>query len=283
LPFSVFSVFDWSFVVRNAMGERCSEGAGAGPLERLLAVEDGLGVCWIGNAGWLVRSEGKLIAFDPDLDPGGLRVEPPPLTAEELAPVLDAVFITHEHGDHFNDHTGRVLAGKSDCLFVLPANCIEKASRLGIPVDRVRLARPGQAMQVAGARVQPLRALHGHKGFTIYSGANLDDCGYLVEIAGRRVLHPGESVLLEEHLGLGPVDVLFVSPTEHNMHVERSVDFIRALDPVHIFPQHFGTYRVTEDNSFWTIGYPDELEAALPDKLKQRYHKLRQGGVFVVQ
>jgi L-ascorbate metabolism protein UlaG (beta-lactamase superfamily) len=31
------------------------------------------------------------------------------VSAEELAPSLDAVFITHEHGDHFREATAAVL------------------------------------------------------------------------------------------------------------------------------------------------------------------------------
>jgi L-ascorbate metabolism protein UlaG (beta-lactamase superfamily) len=249
---------------------------------RLLALREGLGFCWIGNAGWLIRGEGKLIAFDPDLDPAGLRAGPLPVTAEELGPRLDFVFITHEHGDHFNDHTGRVLAQRSDCLFVVPANCVEKAFQLGLPDGRICVARPGEPFDLNGIRVEPLRALHGHRGFTVYSGANFEDCGYVLELSGMRILQPGDTVLLEDHLTLGKVDVLFVSPTEHNMHVQRSADFIGALEPAHVFPQHFGTYRVEPDNAFWTVGHPEQLYEVLPPELRARYHQLPMGGVFHV-
>ena len=37
-------------------------------LQKLLSVEDGIGLCWLGNLGWLVRAEGRLIAFDLDLE-----------------------------------------------------------------------------------------------------------------------------------------------------------------------------------------------------------------------
>lgn len=260
------------------MSEQKSEGAG--PLGRLLALHGGVGLCWLGNAGWLLRGDGKLIAFDPDLDPGGLRAAPLPMTAEDLAPQLDCVLITHEHGDHFNDHTGRVLAERSECLFVVPANCVEKALRLGVPDGRIAVARPGEPFDLSGIAVEPLRALHGHRGFTVYSGANLDDCGYILDLAGRRILQPGDTVLLEDHLDLGKVGVLFVSPTEHNMHVQRSVDFVSALDPDCVFPQHFGTYRVEPDNAFWTVGHPDQLFEALPLEMRARYHQLPIGGVF---
>lgn len=87
-------------------------------------------------------------------------------------------------------------------------------------------------------------------------------------------------MLLQEQLELTDIDILFVSPTDHNMAIKPAATLIGAPAPQHIFPQHFGTYRQTEDNRFWTEGFPDELAAALPETLRDRYHKLRLGEVF---
>jgi len=250
-------------------------------LDELLAVRAGAAVCWVGNAGWLIGGGGRLIAFDPDLD-SRARLAKPPVAAGELAPALDAVFITHEHGDHFNEGTAAALARQSACAFVVPANCVEKARAIGVPPARIVVARPRQPMQVAGLDVRPTRAFHGHAGQIVYRDANLDDCGYLLEVAGLTIFQPGDSVLTQDHLALTGVDALFVSPTSHNMHVAPAAALVAALAPRWIFPQHFGTYAVTEDNAFWTVGYPDELLAALPAELRPRYHKLRQGEVFVL-
>ena len=220
-------------------------------------------------------------AFDLDLD-RDLRLQESPVAAAEIAPVLDVLFITHEHGDHFSSATCRVLARESSCLFVLPANCVEKARGLGIPDARIRVARPGEPFDVAGIHVEPLRALHGHEKFSVYRHANMEDCGYLLTVGGKTFLQPGDTVLLHEHLELTNVDVLFVSPTVHNMYIDRSAILINAIEPDHIFPQHFGTYVQRDDNLFWTKGYPDELEAILPKPMQARYHKLEQGGVFVI-
>ena len=37
-------------------------------LQDLLAVRDALGLCWLGNLGWLLRAGERLVAFDLDLD-----------------------------------------------------------------------------------------------------------------------------------------------------------------------------------------------------------------------
>jgi len=250
-------------------------------LDNLLALEDGIGLCWLGNLAWLVRAEGRLFAFDLDLSPPSPdrqdhRVQASPVPVEDLAPALDVQFVTHAHGDHFNAVTSAVLAERSDCLFVLPVGCLEKARQIGVSQERIRVARPGEPFTLPGVRVEPTRAHHsGHP--------TPDDCGYVLETAGLRLYQPGDTGLLPENLALSGMDVLFVSPTTHNTHIEDSVRIVQALRPRWIFPQHFGTYVESEQNRFWTRGYPDELRDALPAPFAERYHKLEQGQVFVIE
>jgi L-ascorbate metabolism protein UlaG (beta-lactamase superfamily) len=251
------------------------------PILEELTATDGLSFCWLGNLSWLIHTEGRLIAFDLDLD-HDLRLAPSPVPTEELAPALDVLFITHEHGDHFNARTGHILAETSDCRFVVPASCEAKAQEVGIPATHSTIARPRHPFDLPGIRVEPIRALHGDRHQAVYRHANLDDCGYVLTMAGKRLLQPGDSVLLQDHLQLEEIDILFVSPTDHNMHIEPATTLIETLRPAHIFPQHFGTYEQTEENSYWTRGYPDELRSALDPTLQTRYHKLNQGEVFTI-
>ena len=240
------------------------------------AHNSGLAVWWTGHNGWLINSDGLLVGTDLATDDEA-RLYQSPITAEELAPLLDLAFITHGHGDHFHRKTARVLAEKGRCTFVMPANCVNEARRLGIPEGRVTVATPRRPFEVKGVRVSPLRAIHGNPKSAVYFEANLEDCGYLIELGGRTFLQPGDSVLLEDHLFLKHVDVLFFSPTEHNMHVDPSVILINELDPAYILPQHRDTYRVTPENRYWTSGYPHEVRLRLSRPLQARYHILKQG------
>lgn len=248
-------------------------------LEELQSVTHGVAVCWLGNIGWLLSSGRTMLATDLDLDRPS-RLSPSPVSAHEIAEVLDAHFLTHEHEDHFATPTCQVLASRGNCVFVMPANCEGKARALGVPEERVVVARPGHPCHVYGTQVEPVRALHGHRQGVVYKGANLDDCGYLLTLAGKRLLQPGDTVLLEEHLELDGVDVLFVSPTEHNMQIDQAALFIETLKPACVLPQHFGTYEQTPENEFWTRGYPDELADALSAERRASYHKLQQGEVL---
>jgi L-ascorbate 6-phosphate lactonase len=251
-------------------------------VDEVRAHRSGLAVWWTGHNGWLIKSDTALVGTDLATEDEA-RLYRSPISAEELAPLLDVAFITHGHGDHFNRKTARILAEKGRCTFVMPANCVEEARRLGIPGDRIHVATPRKPFDLKGVKVSPVRAIHGNPKTAVYFDANLEDCGYLIELGGKTFLQPGDTVLLEDHLFLKHVDVLFFSPTEHNMHVGPSVILINELEPEFILPQHRDTYRVTPQNRYWTSGYPYEVKDRLAKPLKDRYHILKQGERLVIK
>jgi L-ascorbate metabolism protein UlaG (beta-lactamase superfamily) len=250
--------------------------------DEIKAHRSGLAIWWTGHNGWLVKSDNLLIGTDLATEDTA-RLYQSPTSAEELAPMLDIAFVTHGHGDHFHRETCRILAEKGKCVFVLPLNCVQEAHRIGISADRIKVARPRQPFDQSGVKVTPLRAIHGNSKHAVYYDANLEDCGYLIEVGGKTFLQPGDSVLLEDHLFLKHVDVLFFSPTEHNMHIDSSVILINELEPGYILPQHRDTYRVTPQNRFWTSGYPYEVKLRLSKPLQERYHIVKQGARIAIK
>jgi len=256
-------------------------------IEAIRAHRQGLAVWWVGNAGWLIKSGDLLVGVDLDLSLPQ-KVQPPTVTPEALASELDVAFVSHHHGDHCNNVTLRALARGTRTSFVLPPRCM-KAANLDVAAERLIVPEPLRPFEIKGFRVEPIHAIHGNQEFTVltreadFVESVRTSCGYVLTIGGKRFLHPGDSVLTEEHLGLKAIDVLFVSPTVHNMYVDRSMILINRLQPAYIFPQHFGTFRETDENRFWTKGYPDELKLRLSADLQRRYHKLEQGLKFSLQ
>ena len=238
-------------------------------------------VWWIGHNTWVIKSGDKVICTDLFL--GGQRYEPAAVTAEELASILDISFVTHAHDDHFNAANSKVLVEQSNCLFVLPESCVPKARDIGIPENRMVVAQPRSEFQVLDIPVKTIRAIHGDDDFAIYYEANLEDVGYVITLDGKSFLQHGDTYLLEDHLFLEHVDVLFFSPTEHNMYIDRSVILINRLEPDYIFPQHHGTIDYTEETRFWAKGYPSEVKIRLSDALKKRYHILQPGDSMVIK
>lgn len=235
----------------------------------------GISVWWAGHNSWLIKSGNLLIATDLWLE-NGPRLSPAPITAQELTK-LDVSFVTHAHDDHFNKYTSSILLERSNCIFVMPESCLSKARELHIPDNRIKVARPREPFEIKGIKVNPVRAIHGNANFAIYYEANLQDCGYGITLDSITFLQPGDSYLLEDHLFLKHVNVLFFSPTEHNTYIDRSVIMINTLNPDFIFPQHHSTVKYDESNRFWAKGYPDEVKILLSQELKDKYHVLQPG------
>jgi L-ascorbate 6-phosphate lactonase len=268
-------------------------------IDDIIKHKDGTMIWWVGNNSWIIKSDDLVIATDlfleerPSTSDGHpYRIVPCPITPEEIASVLDIHFITHGHGDHFNEYTCRILLEKSSCLFVIAESCLEIAKKLTIPDDRIIVAKPREPFEIKGIKVSPLRALHANPNFAIAYYANFQDCGYLLTIDGKTFLQPGDTYLLEDHLFLkeewGKVkdfhlNVLFVSPTEHATYIDPSVILINTLDPDYIFPQHHGTFTVNETNYWWTKGYPREVYMRLSNTLKDRYHILKPGDSWKIE
>lgn len=254
-------------------------------IDQIKASTTGDALWWAGNDSWIIKSGGLVIGTDLFLENNN-RIDPCPVTPEEIAGILDISFVTHAHGDHFNGYTSRILVEKSACLFVIPESCLSEAKRFKIPEDRIVIAKPRVPFEIKGIKVTPLRAIHGNMDFAIYYDANMQDCGYLMNINGKNYLQPGDTYLLEDHLYLKKergkikdfhLDVLFFSPTEHNMYIDQSVILINTLDPDYIFPQHHGTIKVAENNYWWTKGYPREVYMRLSPALQARYYTLKPG------
>jgi L-ascorbate metabolism protein UlaG (beta-lactamase superfamily) len=243
---------------------------------------DGIGVWWAGHNSWIIRYADLVVATDLYLENGG-RFAPAPVTPEELAKDIDISFVTHAHGDHFNEYTSKILLEKSACIFVMPESCLPVARKLKIPDHRIVVAKPRQSFEVKGVKVDAIRAIHGNANFAIYYDANLQDCGYVITINGKTFLQPGDTYLLEDHLFLKHVDVLFFSPTEHNMYIDPSVMLINTLNPDYILPQHHSTMAYDEADRFWAKGYPDEVKIRLAPALKQRYFILKPGDKIAIR
>lgn len=266
-----------------AQPQPASSAAGGSLLEEIRAHRSGVAVWWLGHNGWLIKSGDTLIGTDLVLEEPN-RLFPAPISSADLASELDVSFITHGHGDHFHRATTKALFEQGHCTFVIPKSCVEIARKLELAEARVRVATPREEpFELAGVQIQPIRAIHGNPKFAVHAQASLEDCGYVITIGGKSFLQPGDSVLLEDHLFLKHVNVLFFSPTEHNMHVDRSVILINELQPDYILPQHRDTYIETPQNRYWTHGYPGEVFNLLSKPLQERYRVLKPGERLLIE
>src|SRR4051812_11352423 len=64
--------------------------------DEVAAHRQGLAVWWTGHNGWLIKSDHLLVSTDLCTEDVG-RLYLAPISAEELAPLLDVAFVTHGH------------------------------------------------------------------------------------------------------------------------------------------------------------------------------------------
>lgn len=103
-----------------------------------------LAITWLGHATALVEIDGYRLLTDPvwsdrcspSKTVGPQRLHPPPVELEAL-PALDAVVISHDHYDHLDMDTVRILARTQRAVFVAPLGVGAHLREWGIPSGRV--------------------------------------------------------------------------------------------------------------------------------------------------
>jgi L-ascorbate 6-phosphate lactonase len=153
---------------------------------------------WLGQAGFLLRGAGTTVLVDPYLTAAGARRFPPPFPPAEAAGV-DAVLVTHEHGDHLDVDVARAFAeAGSAARWVVPEPVAGRLESLGIRRELIEPAQPGRPIMIGSVRVDPLPAHHGVDMADAYgTGAELSGglvrfLGYVLDLAGTRIYHSGD-------------------------------------------------------------------------------------------
>jgi hypothetical protein len=121
----------WQMVRGQFLGGQIREPPRAPPTEPRKSADyatppaSGLRATWIGHASALVEIDGARVLFDPIFADrcspstlvGPRRFFPPPIALGDL-PAIDAVVISHDHFDHLDMVTARVLAARGTHYFV---------------------------------------------------------------------------------------------------------------------------------------------------------------------
>jgi L-ascorbate metabolism protein UlaG (beta-lactamase superfamily) len=216
---------------------------------------------WLGQAGFVVEDDDARCLIDPFLAPGPRRLVQPPLEPEDL-PAAQAIFVSHQHPDHFDLATlRRVLAVQGRARLVLPEPVVPLAIDAGIPELQIMGSRPGHWYEVEGIRFRALPAMHGVTLEDAYGygpgGLVIPSYqGYVVEIGGRRLFHAGDSLAwpgLAERVRDLQVDVALLpingrdaereaAGTVGNMDHHEAAELAATAGCRILVPMHFGMF-----------------------------------------
>ncbi|XUL92158.1 MBL fold metallo-hydrolase [Streptomyces galilaeus] len=157
-----------------------------------------------------------------------LVIDPGTFTEEDAAVGADAILVTHEHLDHFNED--RLRAG-------LEANPGAEIWTLKPVADQLSAAFPGRVHTVghgdtftaAGFDVQ----VHGELHAVIHPDIpRITNVGYLID-AGR-VFHPGDALTVPDH----PVETLMLPVMAPWSKISEVIDYVREVKPQRAYDIH---------------------------------------------
>jgi L-ascorbate metabolism protein UlaG (beta-lactamase superfamily) len=131
--------------------------------------------------------------------PTTLVVDPGGWSEREAVDGAGAVLVTHEHPDHLDPDNLRATEAPVYTIEAVARQIAEQAPDL---TERVTVVRPGDVLDLG----VPVTVV-GKKHAVIHPDLqHFDNSGYLLEVEGRRLFHPGDAIT--EHPD--DVDLLFL-------------------------------------------------------------------------
>jgi len=167
---------------------------------------DAVQFTWVGHATWLIQAGGRNILTDPIWSEHCAPV-PHPRIRRRVAPGvpftglprIDLVLLSHGHYDHCDVPTLRRLGAAPD--YVVPLGLAPLVRRCG--AARIHEAEWGEALDLGAVRLTCLPAQH----FTARTGWDRNRtlwCGWLIEVADRRIYFAGDTGFAPFFTELGP-------------------------------------------------------------------------------
>jgi L-ascorbate metabolism protein UlaG (beta-lactamase superfamily) len=194
------------------------------PVDSFPTAAGDLRITFIGHASLMFQLGPTVIHVDPVGNQGDYT----------SLPKADLVFVTHDHGDHF-DPKAIAQIRKPDTTIVVSESC---ASAL----EGATVMRNGQTAAYRGVKVEAVPAYnveHVTAGGAPYHPKGRGN-GYVFTLGGLRVYVAGDTENVPEVKALKAIDVAFLPMNlPFTMTPEMVVDAVRAFKPKVLYPYHY--------------------------------------------
>ncbi|HYL55569.1 MAG TPA: metal-dependent hydrolase [Gemmatimonadales bacterium] len=192
-----------------------------------------------GHACFSLEADGRHLVIDPFLT-GNPAADVPVARLSKV----DAVLLSHGHGDHLGDAIP--IAKRDGATIVATAELARFCGQRGATVHAMHI---GGAHQFPFGRVKLVPAFHGGGVEGDATGQfTTNPCGVVVTVGGKSVYHCGDTALtLEMQLLQGRVDLMLVPIGDnYTMGIEDAVRAVELVRPATVIPMHYNTWDVIQ-------------------------------------
>ena len=163
-----------------------------------------------------------------------LVLDPGAFTEPEAVDGATAVLITHEHPDHYlPDHLRRTDAR----VFTIEAVAQKIAEDAPDVAERLTVVRPGESFDPG----VPTRVVGEQHAVIHPELPRIDNSGYLLDLAGTTVYHPGDALTLPRT----EVDLLLLPVSAPWLKLSECIDFARDVGAPRSLAVHDAIYSET--------------------------------------
>ncbi|MFF5546683.1 MBL fold metallo-hydrolase [Streptomyces olivaceoviridis] len=164
-----------------------------------------------------LEKEGQTLVIDP----GGF-------SEEDAALGADAILITHEHPDHFDEFRLRAAMENNPAAHIWTLKSVADQVEATFP-GRVHTVGHGDAFTAAGFDVQ----VHGELHAVIHPDIpRITNVGYLID--GGKVFHPGDALTVPGQA----VETLLVPVMAPWNKISEVIDYVREVGPRRAYDVH---------------------------------------------
>jgi L-ascorbate 6-phosphate lactonase len=225
---------------------------------------DQAGLCFLGQAGFIIKANDATIVIDPYLSDSVAKVSPRltrslPIPLEPSALKADIFIVTHDHLDHLDPETIQAYKYKDSTTFVGPRFACTRLIELGIPKNNIIKIDVGQSQKVLGVDITGIYTVPNEE-------AVIDTSGYKIQFEnGRSVYHTSDTDLSPLVLECAPkaeVMLVCINGNWGNLNITQAVELTQRVNPKFVIPHH---YDVMELNSENPHAFEYQMNYAAPD------------------
>ena len=173
-----------------------------------------------------IEYDGKEIMIDPVTKLGNKTID------YTVMPKADYIFVTHEHGDHFDKEALKQLTGEKTQL-VMNKRCVDMYGSGAVLGN-------GQSATFNDITVEAVPAYNISEGRTQFHPMGRDN-GYILTLDGLRIYIAGDTEDIPEMQNVKDIDIAFMPCNQpYTMTTEQLVKAAKTVKPKVLFPYHYG-------------------------------------------